>query len=99
LNRWKSANSRMHDSFVAMSDEWQAFIGRRMKQDLHLWQDLAGAKTPDAIWSAYAGFWQKAVEDYWQEYAAFTKLSGSLVPHMAVGPEAREGMFPQAKAA
>jgi hypothetical protein len=44
---WRtSAISRLHNSFVIMRDEWQAFMGRRMNEDLHLWQELASAKTP-----------------------------------------------------
>jgi len=42
---WISAN-------VAMSDEWQAIVGRRVKEDLDLRQELASAKTPEAIFGA-----------------------------------------------
>ena len=31
----------MYDSFVEATDEWQAFVGRRVEADLHLWQDRA----------------------------------------------------------
>jgi len=30
---WTSATSRLHNSFIAMSDEWQTFMGRRVKED------------------------------------------------------------------
>jgi hypothetical protein len=99
LGWWTSANSRLHTSFVARSDEWQAFVGHRVREDLNLWQELAGAKTPDAIWSAYAEFWQKAVEDYWKEYATFCKFSGTLVADIAAGQPACEGAPPLARAA
>ena len=96
---WTSANSRLHNSFVTINDEWQAFMGRRMKEDLHLWQELGGAKTPQAMWSAYSGFWQKAVEDYWKEYATLAKISGTLLEDITAGHEASEGPLPHAKAA
>jgi len=96
---WTSATSRLHNSFIAMSDEWQTFMGRRVKEDLHLWQELAGAKTPEAMWSAYMSFWQKAVGDYWKEYATFTTLSGALVSDMTAGPQACEAALPHAQAA
>ena len=34
------------DSFIAFSNEWQAFVASRVKADLHRWQELAGARTP-----------------------------------------------------
>jgi len=30
---WTSATSRLHNSFIAISDEWQTFMGRRVKED------------------------------------------------------------------
>jgi len=96
---WTSATSGMHNSFIAMSDEWQAFMGRRVREDLHLCQELAGAKTPEAMWSAYMSFWQKAVEDYCREYATFTTLSGALASDMRAGPQASEPALPHAQAA
>jgi hypothetical protein len=86
-------------SFIEMSDESQAFMSRRVKEALHLWQRLAGAKTPEAMWSAYMGFWQKAAEDYWSEYVTFTKLSGTLVSDMTAGQQASEPALPHAQAA
>jgi hypothetical protein len=75
---WTSANTRLHDNFVTFSDAWQAFLGRRVQEDLHLWQGLTAAKTLPAAWTAYSDFWRKAVEDYWSEYATLTKLSAGL---------------------
>jgi hypothetical protein len=96
---WASAISRLHNSFVIMSDEWQAFMGRRMNEDLHLWQELASAKTPHAIWSAYSGFRQKAVEDYRKEYATLAKISRTLPEDITAVHEASEGPLPHANAA
>ena len=41
LDWLRVANARMYDSFVEVTDEWQAFVGRRVEADLHLWQDHA----------------------------------------------------------
>jgi hypothetical protein len=40
----KIANAQLHHSFVAITGEWQAFVGRRVQEDLRLWEELAGAK-------------------------------------------------------
>ena len=96
---WMSVNSRLSNSVVAMSDEWQAFIDSRMKENQHLWQELAGVKAPAAMWSAYMSFWQKAVEDCWKECATFTALSRTLASDMTVGERAWEPALPHAKAA
>jgi len=96
---WTSANSRLHHSFVAMTDEWQDFVSRRLQEDLRLWQTLVGAKTPEAIWSAYTSFCENAVRDYCQEYAALSKHSGEFATAgMAAAQQASERALAQAKA-
>ena len=50
-----------------------------MEEDLHLWQELARARAPEALWSAYREFWQKAFEDYWNEYLTLSQLYAKVV--------------------
>jgi hypothetical protein len=57
-----------------ITGEWQAFVGRRVQEDLRLWEELAGAKAPAELWSAYTKFWQTAVEDYRHEYLTLSNL-------------------------
>jgi hypothetical protein len=94
------ANARMYDSFVEVTDEWQAFVGRRVEADLRLWQDLARAKAPEALWSIYGKFWQKAFEDYWNEYLALGQLYAEVVTSRTSAPQqCSKGGFLHAKAA
>ena len=79
LHWLKVTNARLHESFVAISDEWQTLVGHRVKEDLHLWEELASAKAPEAIWSAYIKFWQKAVEDYRNECLTLSHLYAKFV--------------------
>jgi hypothetical protein len=72
-------NTKLHEAFVAISNEWQTFVGQRLKEDLHLMRELGAAKTPEQIWATSARFWQKAAEDYAQEYALMAKLAGDCV--------------------
>ncbi len=67
-------NTKWRESCVALSGEWQDFVSRRTKEDFELLRRVASAKTPEAAWSAYARFWQKAAEDYTHEYAAMARL-------------------------
>ena len=100
FNWWTSTNTTLHDSFVAISTECQAFLGRRVQEDLRLFQKLSAAKTPPAVWTAYSDFWQKAVEDYWSEYATLTKLSGDFATSaVSVAHQASESASQYAKAA
>ena len=100
LDWLRVANARMYDRFVEASDEWQAFVGRRLEADLHLWQDLAGAKAPEALWSVYGKFWQKAFQDYWNEYLAFGQLYTEVVAsHPSTPQQGSKGGFLHAKAA
>ncbi len=97
-------NTQVHKSFLAMSDEWQAFVARRLKEDLHLLQAMGAAKTPEAFWSAYADFWQRAVEDYWKEYGALVARASGLfafgmTPSRCAIVSQPESTLPQSKAA
>lgn len=77
---WQAAyNSKLQETFVALASEWQAFIGRRMTEDLSVLQQVAGARSPDQLWQAYAKFWQNAAADYAQEYAIMAKLAGTCL--------------------
>jgi len=100
LDWLRVANARMYDSFVEVTDEWQAFVGRRVEADLHLWQDRARAKAPEALWSVYGKFWQKAFEDYWNEYLALGQLYTEVVtPRTSASQQCSKGGFLHAKAA
>jgi hypothetical protein len=76
-----TANDRAHRACKDMAVEWQAFVGRRFDEDVHLLQELSAAKAPDEVWSAWSRFWQKAAEDYGAEYSAIAKLAADFVPH------------------
>lgn len=86
VNAWGAAftlnaecNAALHEGFAAFSREWQDFVSARMKEDLTLVQRVGAAKSPEQVWTAYATFWQKAVEDYWKEYGRAAKLAGGLM--------------------
>jgi hypothetical protein len=94
------ANARWQDGFVAISDEWQAFVGRRVEEDLHLWEQLAGARAPDALWSAYGKFWLRAVADYRNEYVTLSQIYAKAVSSATTTPpQVLQGAFLHCKAA
>jgi hypothetical protein len=72
-------NAKLHETFLAVSDEWQTFLGRRIEQDLHLMRQISAAKTPEQMWTISTKFWQKAVEDYTREYGVIAGLVGGGV--------------------
>jgi Phasin protein len=90
-------NTKLRESYVSLSDEWQAFVGRRTKEDLRLLQQLASAKAPEEMWSVYASFWQKAVEDYWQGYATIVKLASGLISSDTAATQQAFEQAPEAK--
>lgn len=87
LNWWVPVgtgyNAKLHESYLALSNEWQAFVGRRVGEDLHLLQQIGTAKSVDQYWDIYTKFWQKAAEDYTHEYAAIAKLAATSVISVA----------------
>ena len=58
------------------------------------------AKAPEALWSVYGKFWQKAFEDYWNEYLALGQLYTEVVtPRTSASQQCSKGGFLHAKAA
>ncbi len=72
-------NSKLHDGFAALSSEWQEFLSRRLKEDLSFLQSMGRSQSPEQVWNAYLKYWQKAGEDYTQEFMSMTKLGGELM--------------------
>jgi hypothetical protein len=76
-------NNKLRQSCLDFSVEWQTFVGRRISEDFHLLQELAAAKAPVQIWSAWSTFWQKAAQEYGTEYSVMAKLAAGFVPSIA----------------
>ncbi len=72
-------NTKLHEGFTTLSSEWQEFLSRRMKEDVGLLQLVGQSPSPEQAWSTYVKFWQSAAEDYAQEFAVMTKLTGELM--------------------
>jgi hypothetical protein len=97
-------NTKLHEAFVAVTHEWQTFVGQRLKEDLQLMREFGAAKMPEQIWTISARFWQKAAEDYAHEYAVMAKLTGDcVICGVSAAEEALQGqpdvMPPLSKAA
>jgi hypothetical protein len=56
------------------ASEWQNFVSGRLREDFVLMQWIALCRTPNQIWAAFADFWQRAVEDYVNEYIVMGRL-------------------------
>jgi hypothetical protein len=69
--RWTAL---VHHGFGTIASEWQYFVSHRLQEDFALIQRIALSRTPDQVWVAYAEFWQRAVEDYGQEYMTIGRL-------------------------
>jgi len=76
-----AASESAHRACVDLAAEWQGFIGRRLDEDLHLFQELSAAKAPEEVWNAWSRFWEKATWDYAVEYAAIAKFAAGFIPH------------------
>jgi hypothetical protein len=72
-------NAALHEGFLAFSKEWQEFLSKRMTEDLALLRRAGSAESPEQLWGAYAAFWQKAAEDYSEEYGKAAKLAAGLM--------------------
>lgn len=84
--------------FGRIATEWLSFVHRRLGEDVRLAEQLASARSPTEFWGRYAGFLQKAGQDYWDEYAALARLSGEIV-HAGVEATRQGGEPPPEPAA
>src|SRR5262245_2688111 len=80
-------NTQALGELSTITDEWQAFVGRRMKEDVALLHRLTRSTTPDQVLAAYAEFWRKAGEDYGKEITTMTKLMTDMTNKMAVAAQ------------
>jgi hypothetical protein len=86
--RW---NAQVHEGFGTIASQWQNFVRSRLREDFALIQRVAHSRTPDQVWTSYAKFWQKAVEDYGREYMIIGRLvAGVASKSLAVAQSAAE---------
>jgi hypothetical protein len=71
-------NARAMEAFGKVTTEWLDFIRRRVGEDVRLAAQLTASKSPAEAWSLYAGFLQQAMQDYWNEAAAMTRLTSGV---------------------
>jgi hypothetical protein len=76
IQAWNGACGK---AATAVSGEWLDFLNRRMKEDLALPQQLASCRGLDEAWQVYATFWQKAVQDYQQEFSELARLNSEVM--------------------
>jgi hypothetical protein len=72
-------NAGLQESIAKLGGEWQDFASRRMSEDSALLQRLAAARSPEQVLAAYIAFWQKAADDYSQEFVRAATLAGDLM--------------------
>lgn len=90
-----SWNAKLHENLLAFSDEWQAFVRRRISEDLRLLQRVGTAGNVEQLVGIYGKFWQQAVEDYAHEYAAITKLAGvGIMPDKSASQRPDDALEP-----
>ena len=76
-------SAQVHETFGTLAGEWQNFVSRRVKEDFAFVERIAQCRTPDQVWAAQADFWQKAIEDYGNQYLLMGKLAGGLTSKAA----------------
>lgn len=82
-----SGNAQALGELGTITDEWQDFVSRRLKEDVALLQRLTRSTTPDQILVSYSDFWRKAGEDYANEITTMTKLMTDITNKMAVAAQ------------
>jgi hypothetical protein len=81
-------NAKSVDGVGKVATEWLNFVHRRLGEDIRLTRQLVASKSPVEAWSLYADFLQHGVQDYWNEFAAMSKLTSEI---MSVGVDSAQG--------
>ena len=89
-------NAKAIDGLGKVATEWLDFVHRRLGEDVRLARQLAASRSPAEAWGLYAEFLQHGVQDYWNEYAAMTRLTSEIV---SVGVDAAQGHAQEASGA
>lgn len=89
-------NAKSIDGLAKVAAEWFDFVHRRLGEDVRLARQLAASRSPAEAWGLYADFLQHGVQDYWNEYAAMTRLTSEIV---SVGVDAAQGRALEASGA
>jgi hypothetical protein len=82
-------NSQAYGSIGAIASEWQHFVSGRLREDFVLMQRVAQSRSPEQIWAACVGFWQRAVEDYGKEYVTMGRLATSVTGNSMVAAQSK----------
>jgi len=64
---------------AALTSEWFDFLNRRCREEVALFLRLASCHSSDESWRAFAEFWQKAIDDYRQEFAELSRLGSEAM--------------------
>ena len=84
------------DGLGKVATEWFDFVHRRLGEDVRLARQLAASRSPAEAWGFYADFLQHGVQDYWNEYAAMTRLTSEIV---SAGVDSAQGRAQEASGA
>jgi hypothetical protein len=72
------SNGKIFEGLARLGTEWVDFVNRRLKEDINLLPRLAACRCAEDVSNVYAEFWRNLGEDYTNEFAALSKLSGGL---------------------
>jgi hypothetical protein len=80
-------NAQIQEGFGMLASEWQNFVSGRLKEDLAFIQRIMQCRTPNQVWPVHLEFWQKAMDDYGEEYLRIGRLAGSLTSKAAAAAQ------------
>jgi Phasin protein len=79
LSAAAEVNGRLYETVAALNQEYVGFVNLRLKEDLGLPQQFAACRTLEDVYGVYAGFFQRAVEQYRTEFEQLAKLGQAMV--------------------
>lgn len=74
MGAWNTASLR---AWQACGKEWFTFLSNRLAEDAVLPKRLGSCNSPQEVWSTYAAYWQKAFEDYQQEFSRLAEMTSA----------------------
>lgn len=76
-------NGTLCARMAVINGDWAAFVGKRMKEDFKLCQQLAACRGPDQLFEVYSSFVQQAFRQYEAEFVHMLKLGQAFASQNA----------------
>ncbi len=83
LSVWTELNGKLIEQATKANNEWLGFLGRRMSEDMALSKRFMECKTLQDVIALYSEFFQRAQQQYRDEFQNFARFNQQFADETA----------------